>query len=657
MRKLMFGLFMLAMVAQSFAQFELNWKKSSYLNTTDHVRSVAYNPITDHLLIASRNGGQNIFILDPATGDSLGACIMDTAIVKGGTYHINQVSVADDGTIYLCNLSAPQYSPGSTLKIYRWDNETASPVLLFSDELGGLRFGDSFYASGSGSEKYLYCSGMGSDQVAVLKDNNSGSLEFITYVTLPYPGGARHTISVVTAGGDFWCKGDDSSHPPALLMTVNGLVKAECPDTLIARGASGVCYVNMNTTNIVFSASAPNGSNPIVRATKYAEDELGVLNFNYCGNPSDSLLLFGSTGLNPNMNSTTALTYDYRRHSVVAVIGNNCLASLSVNEVFRASTPRIDTLYPGSVIIDGEMDFFPSDYVSQSNERKIYLTWSNSKFFAGITGPTLIGANNMNYLYVAFDTDPTPGVGNALPPSTDGGITQLPFNADVVLEIEPWNAAGPMVGKIYKASQGTWSSTDFDGETAAQGALAWSETAPLELTEIAAIRDDICLGRNLGQIGVVAYMVNRDADTLVCAFPSTNATGAVQNLNYYFQIDSLGSNMFPADTQFVKVRQGNPVGICQSQEQLKGRCSLAANFPNPFNPSTTIEFTMTQRGHAEIQVYDILGNHVSSLLDKTLAAGAHQIIFDGSTLSSGVYFYRLKIDGTVIGTQKMALLK
>lgn len=658
MKKILICICLVWTLSQSFAQYEMNWKKTSYFNSgNDLVRSVAYNPVTDHLLLASRNSKQHIMIIESISGDSIGLLAMDTVLIIGGTHNISKVAVAEDGTIYVCNLSAPQYSPGSTLKIYRWDNESANPMLVFSDSLGGFRFGDSFTASGSGHEKYLYCSGMGNSKVAVLKDTNTGTLEFINYVNLPYPGGARHSISPVTPGGDFWCKGDDDGHPPALLMTTDGLVKAEGPDTLIARGSSSVYYMNFGITNVVFSASAPSGSKPIVRATKYMEDELGVLNFGYFGTSSDSMLLFGDNGLNSNGNSTTALAYDYRRHSIVALIGCNCLASLSANQVFRTSTPRIDTLYPGSVIVDGKLDFFPSDYVEQNNGRKIYLTWSNSKFFAGITGQTLIGNPNTNYLYLAFDTDPTPGVGKTTPPVTAGGITQLPFNADVVLEVEPWNEEGPMVGKIYKASGGIWTSAEFDGETAAQGALAWSKTSPLELTEIAAIRDEICLGRNLGKIGIVAYMVNRTADTLVCAFPAKNATGTVKALNYYFLIDSLGSNMYPADTQFIKVRQGTPVGICQPQTTIKTHCSLSGNYPNPFNPSTTIEFTMSQSGHAVMKFYDLLGNQILTLIDKTLTPGAHQVKFDGSDLPSGIYFYQLKVDDQVIGIQKMALVK
>ncbi|MBP7462587.1 MAG: DUF4623 domain-containing protein, partial [Candidatus Delongbacteria bacterium] len=581
MKKILIGLFVILGCSTSFAQYQRNWIQYNYFNTSDHLRSVVYNPVTDHLLMPSRNGGNRVLILDPATGDSLGMLNLDETIVTGGTYVINQIGVSDDGTIYLANLSAPQYSPGSTFKVYRWDNETAAPVLVYSDALGDLRFGDSFAVAGSGHEIYLYTSGMGNDKVAVLKDTGAESLEFVTYVTVPYAGGARHSISPVIAGGEFWCKGDDSSHPPAMLMTMDGLLKAECPDTLIARGASSVKYVDMGITKMVFAMSAPSGSKPLLRAVKYQEDDLGVITFGYGGTASDSMMLLGGTGLNPNGNSTTSLAYDYRRHSVIVLAGNNCLASLSANQVFRASTPRIDTLYPGSVIIDGSMDFFPSDRVAATQRHQCYLTWSNSKLFTGITGPTLLGTGNPNYLYLAFDTNPAEGAGLAVPPVTDGGITRLPFNADVVLEIEPWDEEGPMVGKIYKANGTGWTSTEFDGETAAQGALAWSKNAPLELTEIAAIRDDICLGRSSGTLGMVAYLVNRQADSLVCAFPVQNSTGAVSSLNYYFLIDSLGQNMYPADTQFVKVRQAAAVGICQPQTNPKTGCILAPNYPNP----------------------------------------------------------------------------
>jgi hypothetical protein len=88
---------------------------------------------------------------------------------------------------------------------------------------------------------------------------------------------------------------------------------------------------------------------------------------------------------------------------------------------------------------------------------------------------------------------------------------------------------------------------------------------------------------------------------------------------------------------------------------------LAQNIPNPFNPSTTIRFSLAARERATVVVYDTSGRRVRTLLDETRSAGDHDVHWDGRdangrSVSSGVYFYRLTA-GTVIESKKMVLLK
>ncbi|HXX62217.1 MAG TPA: T9SS type A sorting domain-containing protein, partial [Bacteroidota bacterium] len=84
--------------------------------------------------------------------------------------------------------------------------------------------------------------------------------------------------------------------------------------------------------------------------------------------------------------------------------------------------------------------------------------------------------------------------------------------------------------------------------------------------------------------------------------------------------------------------------------------SLAQNFPNPFNPATTLSFDVPEQGSVSLKVYDILGREVRTLIDGQLRAGHYQMPFDGTALASGVYFYRLQF-GTHMLVKKMLLLK
>ena len=83
---------------------------------------------------------------------------------------------------------------------------------------------------------------------------------------------------------------------------------------------------------------------------------------------------------------------------------------------------------------------------------------------------------------------------------------------------------------------------------------------------------------------------------------------------------------------------------------------LKQNYPNPFNPSTQIEFALTKPSYTKLEVYDMSGKKVSTLLDKQLGFGFYLINFDASSLPSGMYFYKLTTD-YFTQTKVMILLK
>ncbi len=84
--------------------------------------------------------------------------------------------------------------------------------------------------------------------------------------------------------------------------------------------------------------------------------------------------------------------------------------------------------------------------------------------------------------------------------------------------------------------------------------------------------------------------------------------------------------------------------------------TLYPSYPNPFNPTTILSFSLPSISHVNLMVYDITGRQVSSLINGWHNAGTHQVTFDGSNLSSGIYFYQLNA-GNFSRTGKMVLLK
>jgi hypothetical protein len=103
------------------------------------------------------------------------------------------------------------------------------------------------------------------------------------------------------------------------------------------------------------------------------------------------------------------------------------------------------------------------------------------------------------------------------------------------------------------------------------------------------------------------------------------------------------------------------------QGEIPNAYRLDQNYPNPFNPKTAISYQLTISSFVNLEVFDVLGRKVSTLVNEVHSAGSHTVHWDGSTLPSGVYYYRLQArESSIIGgsqatesvlTKKMVLLK
>ena len=100
----------------------------------------------------------------------------------------------------------------------------------------------------------------------------------------------------------------------------------------------------------------------------------------------------------------------------------------------------------------------------------------------------------------------------------------------------------------------------------------------------------------------------------------------------------------------------NPVSVEETDPTIPLTFGLEQNFPNPFNPSTTIGFRVAREEFVRITVFDMLGRQVATLVDEMKTPGLYQVRWDARSLSSGIYHYRLRA-GTFVETRKLVLMR
>lgn len=156
--------------------------------------------------------------------------------------------------------------------------------------------------------------------------------------------------------------------------------------------------------------------------------------------------------------------------------------------------------------------------------------------------------------------------------------------------------------------------------------LLFNEIYTLDGTRIYMLPDN-----NIG--GQFAF-INKDASRVVFAAGQMNSSG-------------IGISFF----------NGSIISSVEDDnEPLPSTFTLSQNYPNPFNPATTIDFTLAQAGMATLKIFNLLGEEITTLVNKNLPAGKHSYKFNSEGLVSGVYFYSLKA-GNFSSVKKMVVLK
>ncbi|MCP4546970.1 MAG: T9SS type A sorting domain-containing protein [bacterium] len=239
---------------------------------------------------------------------------------------------------------------------------------------------------------------------------------------------------------------------------------------------------------------------------------------------------------------------------------------------------------------------------------------------------------------------------------------------DDVVAIDYIAAGGPASVKIELTRDGLAWETLATGLPAGAQSYSWTVTAPISATCRVKVTDE-------GDPGVTdssdnLFTIYRPL-TWVSVGEHSGAVneGDTESIPITFDATGLPDGTYRAEV-LVTNSTGTPVMVPvqiivsnsgTSVEETPAALNLAQNHPNPFNPTTAIDFALTTPGNVKLTVFDVQGRIVKSLVDGHLTPGNHQIVWDGrddqdQPLASGMYFYRLDIDSGSL-TRKMMLLK
>ena len=133
----------------------------------------------------------------------------------------------------------------------------------------------------------------------------------------------------------------------------------------------------------------------------------------------------------------------------------------------------------------------------------------------------------------------------------------------------------------------------------------------------------------------------------------------------YFDLTAFGRNESFIDLSYTFVSKDNAtIGTGSRSYELKpipAEFALKDNYPNPFNPRTTIQYDLPISGNVSVIIYNVAGQEVAKLVNSVQEAGYHSVVWNGTNVSgakaaAGIYFYQIQAGGFV-RTKKMLLLK
>lgn len=362
-----------------------------YMTTGNTERGVALNPATGNVLLLSRAGGPQVYVLNGTDGSDgsaeLGAprtlSPMDAEgnfPIAGGTFSLNLVAAAADGAVYAANLTLDTVN--TPFKIYRWaDENTDTPVAVAfeGDATSGqggsgqdIRFGDNFAARGSGPDTQLAAMSRNGKYLTLFTTTDGTNF---TATTLTTDASGRAGLGLTFGEGNtVWAKLNGN----ALIQLAFDLAAGTAttlrtiPTRVVANGVTGIAY---------------DPATKRLAAVDYSAHTLSVFDFSDPAAPTriGEVLPMPATPPNPNGNGTAAAGIQGDR--VVGLDTNNGLLAARVEISVVAEPPVIDTPPASQTVLEGGSVQF--GVVARGTKPLEYQWQFNGEDLAGQTNSTL----------------------------------------------------------------------------------------------------------------------------------------------------------------------------------------------------------------------------------------------------------------------------
>jgi len=623
---------------QVFARVEelwpLAWRQTpdstAWLGRADETASLVYNPATGHLLCVSHSGGDLLRILDASNGRVIRT--IQAPGTAGGAAPLHMAAVSADGQIF----AATQAAAGSPFTLYHFADEAAAPVAVFDAPLPG-RAGDALGVSGIGKEVVAYASGWDNERIYTFTTSDGVTFSRGEDILLPEPGAAGNAISPTDDGRLFV----GGIGVPVRYLNRSGAVLHEFDQAEFGGTSCSYFTTESNAGVIRRFIAVSTGFAPGTRVAELS----GAPGDSLCSRTTMLPVATPNYASFPNLYATAQTAYDPVGNTLVELVTNNGLSAYSFGQVVPDPRSWLILTAIAAAKTDINGDFKPdrlgevltlhgtvttlnyntgnsSSYYLQDDQGwgiNFYSSKINYKLEPGdqvqITGK--IEFYNGLTEITAIDTAAVRVVGKGVLPAPlelNGGAEMNERNEGALVRLTGYYLANP---------------------------AAWPAANKNATLQFIRARDTV--------------LVFIDKETDIDGSPAPQGYWAITGV-----IDQYTTSVPPNNKYEIRPRSLGDLtqmtGIARGSEELPASYALQQNYPNPFNPVTTIEFAAPAAGEVRLKVYDLLGKEVASVFEGRLEAGFHRFSFDGSRLSSGVYFYRVEAGGYT-ELKKMTLIK